>query len=206
MFIPQTAKAIEGPWGFCTMRTLAVCSKNYRICRSHSVMWQQPYLLLAYCRLIQSQHLFCRLWLWNEENLELKIGSIPLLKVITCLSLLGTGSGERGFSTSQFCWNWWCLRISWVSFMSISNCHFHALCKSIHHQEPAWLLKGPSWQKSAWADSSTFCHLIEFLEHPQRCSVSDPEHKNWMKKTQNMLVCLSTIILAQHFCTVCRGW
>jgi hypothetical protein len=101
-------------------------------------MWHQPYLL-SYCRLIQSQHHFCRLWLWNEENLELKIGSIPLLKVITCLSLLGTGSGERGFSTSQFCWNWWCLRISWVSFMSISNCHFHAASPyTIRNQLGSW--------------------------------------------------------------------
>ncbi len=115
--------------------------KNYRICRSCTVMWHQPYLL-SYCRLIQSQHHFCRLWLWNEENLELKIGSIPLLKVITCLSLLGTGSGERGFSTSQFCWNWWCLRISWVSFMSISNCHFHAASPyTIRNQLGSW--RGP---------------------------------------------------------------
>jgi hypothetical protein len=40
------------------------------------------------------------------------------------------------------------------------------------------------------------------LEHPQRCSVCDRAHSNWMNKSQGILVWLSKMVSAQHCSTL----
>jgi hypothetical protein len=48
--------------------------------------------------------------------------------------------------------------------------------------------------------------LILICIFPKSNSTSALDSKFWMKKTQNMLVWLSRIVLTQHSCTGCRGW
>jgi len=43
------------------------------------------------------------------------------------------------------------------------------------------------------------------LEHPQLCSIWDPEHSNQMKRSQHVLVWLRKMIFLLHICSVCRG-
>jgi hypothetical protein len=40
---------------------------------------------------------------------------------------------------------------------------------------------------------------LAMLDHPQQCSVCDPAHSYWMKKSQNLLVSLNNIILLLLF-------
>jgi len=48
--------------------------------------------------------------------------------------------------------------------------------------------------------------LFVALEQLHRYSVCGPAKENWMKKSQNMLVWFSKMVLAQHFCIGCWGW
>jgi hypothetical protein len=48
-----------------------------------------------------------------------------------------------------------------------------------------------------------FSHPSLSKSTPHLCLVCDPANQNLMKKSQNMQVWFSKMVLAQHFCTVC---
>jgi hypothetical protein len=49
------------------------------------------------------------------------------------------------------------------------------------------------------------CVCVELLEQLQGCLLCGPAKGNWMKKSENMLIWLSKIVLPQHFSTGCQG-
>jgi hypothetical protein len=54
-----------------------------------------------------------------------------------------------------------------------------------------------------WNSFFGFTTQPQILEQLQQCSVCGPAKENWMKKSQNMPVWLSKMVLAQHVSTGC---
>jgi hypothetical protein len=53
------------------------------------------------------------------------------------------------------------------------------------------------------AAECSFVCVFELLKQLQGCLLCGPAKGNWKKKSQNMLIWLNNLVLAQHFSTGC---